>query len=94
MKTLQLFALSSLLLGTAACGGFAEALEAKSEVEEAVKTQLQVDATVSFHIHNTEKTVTVRLKEVPNLPAPELKQRVIELVQRLDPDADEILIQL
>ena len=74
--------LIALALATFACGSLKEGIEDSSRTTAALKSELGVDAQVSFRTTNGHTTVAVRLSKPPVGEAAAVKTQITEVVNR------------
>jgi hypothetical protein len=71
-----------LSLGVGACGGFKESIEDSKRATSALKSELGLDAQVSFKTVNGHTSVGVRLATPPAGDAAAAKRSITEVVTR------------
>jgi hypothetical protein len=65
-----------------ACGGLKDAVDDSKQTTTALKSELGVDARVSFRTFNGRTTVAVQLAEPPSGDAAALKRNIIGIVNK------------
>src|SRR4051812_39988722 len=71
-----------LSLGVGACGGFKDSIEDSRRATSALKSELGLDAGVSFRTVNGHTSVSVRLATPPSGDAAVAKRNITEVVSR------------
>jgi hypothetical protein len=74
--------LVALVLAVAACGALKEGIEDSNRATAGLKSELGVDAQISFKTTNGRTTVTVRLLKPPVGDAAAVKTRITDIVTR------------
>jgi len=69
-------------VGGFACGGFRESLEDSKRATSALKSELGLDAQVSFRVVNGHTSVAVRLATPPSGDAATAKRTIVDVVNR------------
>ena len=67
-------------IGIAGCGGFKQSMEDSKRATAALKSELGIDAQISFRTMNGHTIVGVRLAKAPSGDAAEAKKRVTEVI--------------
>jgi trans-2-enoyl-CoA reductase len=83
-----------LLLGLGGCKELAKGMKHAAATREEIKNELGVDSNVSFQINNDRKTVTVKLSSKPKGDDKEIKQKVIDIVNKKFGEVDEVVVEL
>jgi hypothetical protein len=71
-----------LLLGLSACGDFKQSFEDTQRASAALKSELGLDAAVSFRTVNGHTSVSVRLATPPAGDAATAKRKITDVVSR------------
>ena len=69
-------------IGLAACGGFKDSLEDSKRATDGLKSELGLDAQVSFRTMNGHTSVAVQLATPPTGDAATAKAKITDLVNR------------